>query len=506
MKSIKQLPARESPSGFSDYNPFQSGGDVSERKMKKRKVRLSDTQVPCRKLIGCPQSLATPAELGSPVAEPSSSSRQSGHLPLPAAPPPRASSPLNPAFVSPEKIQAEAQAQLDQLRQQQAIVRQKRDADVAAVQQASSIPRSASTPSVSRKSAPRPRKSLSAILKQAEEDEKALSTAADQLEHEMQLHQPHENPYEEDLPAESEPYVEVYQSPEAPRRRSTGATPRKQVAHRSMRPPRQSEPVLKRRASGPFSGENSIKAPQELERSSRKAPLKASSFPATAKSMPLKVHHRHRSNSPFTLQNLGWLVFGIAFVSYYLFWRHERLRQGYCDTGTNSQRVLEDTGSAAESQRPVLPVLSYLSESARPACMPCPTHATCAFGKLISCDADYVRRPSPWSSSVLPLADRCVPDTEKLTRIIELAAGMSLHLRQIHGQALCKASSGAEKIDDITRIGMERHALANMMQPRAEVSLHLLCIISSFFDGSLFNHRKFHPMCSHNTSHKRLKI
>lgn len=30
---------RDSPSGFSDYNPFQSGGDRPEMKKKKRKVR-----------------------------------------------------------------------------------------------------------------------------------------------------------------------------------------------------------------------------------------------------------------------------------------------------------------------------------------------------------------------------------------------------------------------------------------------------------------------------------
>lgn len=318
-------------------------------------------------------------------------------------------------------------------------------------------------------------------MKQAEEDEKSLIAAADQLEEEIDRHQP-----------VADAWSSYDQSPdnsmEAPRRRSTGTPARKQVAHRVRRPSRavrqpseeheEEENPGEQPFEAPDTEQVALEAPRALEQQrhqpSRPAPLKATSFPATAKRTPLKVHHKHRAKSFFSLSSILSYLLRVAFVSYFLYWRHQRLHLGYCDTGTNSQRVLEEPGNAFEpqdqqQQQESVALISSLIDRATPACMPCPAHATCAFGKLISCDTDYVRKSSPWSSRIVPLADRCVPDTEKLARIIELAAATNRKLRQEHGRVLCKSSSAVTHIGNVAQIGLKRSRLAELMQPEAVV-------------------------------------
>lgn len=380
-----------------------------------------------------------------------------------------------------DEAQLEAQTKLEEIRTRQVEAEQRTEAARAQqeeqAKQKSALSRSSTMPSLSdtpkkKPGRPKGRQSLSAILKQAEQEEEDLRVQADDIEQELN-DRGVEVEYDEPIRFPVRPDRPHLSPPRQPKRGSPGRTPRgRRSTSSAFKPvvPFQKPPISNSRDD------------EESEVQAKMAPVRATSFPANAKRTPLVVHHRHRTQSVLNSQTLCWASLAVSLVAYFLFWRYERLALGYCDTGSNTQRVLDNTGTADEAHSLAHTSLSWkVYDVIRPNCMPCPSHATCAFGKLISCDADYVRRPNAWSNPVVPLPDKCQPDTEKLARVIELAALTSQHLRQHHGEILCQAKSGLAQINDVTRVGRRREDLADLIQPQAKVGLLSLIRSKRFF-------------------------
>lgn len=374
---------------------------------------------------------------------------------------------LDAAFVAPEQAQADARMRLEELRHQQHLEEQKAAEAAQALERQRRPPQQPTQPSASRRSLKPGRKSFSSIIKEAEMQEAALKSAADDIEQEM-----------EDVgqPPTFEPVVEVSPQPEhAYEHHMSSPKPtssKKKAPRPSQIPKRKSQvfpPPPQQFMDDP---EPAPRYPQTLGATpNKRPPVRATSFPAVARRTPLVVHHRKGSKSALTQALLSGALLVCA-IGYFVFWRHERLALGYCDTTTNPQSAFDETGRTIDVASANVPVLSRALDVVRPSCMPCPTHATCAFGKLITCDTDYVRRPNPWSSSILPLSDRCLPDTEKLSRILKLAAQAASALRQKHGDALCAHVSAQYTVEhDMAKVGVRQDDLAKQLIPDAGVSI-----------------------------------
>ncbi|KAM0756451.1 hypothetical protein T439DRAFT_321156 [Meredithblackwellia eburnea MCA 4105] len=132
-------------------------------------------------------------------------------------------------------------------------------------------------------------------------------------------------------------------------------------------------------------------------------------------------------------------------------WREEKVMVGFCDTGsntnTNSRQLGREWSLVFPELHKYVPAIlkpHLLPEGSTfnpfPTCTPCPTHGTCRDGTFLSCASEYVpRAPSPILSigGLLPLPPKCVPDTEKLLAIAEIASVVSRRLRGVRGEVVC---------------------------------------------------------------------
>ncbi|GAA6000908.1 uncharacterized protein JCM10292_006485 [Rhodotorula paludigena] len=156
------------------------------------------------------------------------------------------------------------------------------------------------------------------------------------------------------------------------------------------------------------------------------------------------------------LPGLGALVsalpYALALVAFvYLAWaREEKLAAGFCDTSSSTNARLASRGTSLAV--PSLPALSPRVLSAldaahlRPSCTPCPSHGHCTDGVFAGCTRDYVPRRASAALSLaglVPLAPRCVPDTHKLMLVAQQAATASHLLRRRRGEVVC--SRGLER-------------------------------------------------------------
>lgn len=184
--------------------------------------------------------------------------------------------------------------------------------------------------------------------------------------------------------------------------------------------------------------------------------------------------------------SLGSLL-GLVFL-YALWWREEKLATGFCDSGRATNAIVSTrTGSRVlQAWLPALPpAVSNLLEAAHllPSCTPCPAHGDCGEGQFLSCAADYVARPHPFSfGGILPLAPSCSPDTEKLMAVATLASRAARILRRRRGEVVCSGkvkASHRERRGEAVVYGLSREALIAMLRDQQEVSPGSCVIVES---------------------------
>ncbi|GAA5868312.1 hypothetical protein JCM3774_001002 [Rhodotorula dairenensis] len=136
-----------------------------------------------------------------------------------------------------------------------------------------------------------------------------------------------------------------------------------------------------------------------------------------------------------------WILLGFS-IAYVLWWREEKLAAGFCDTGSRSNALVASRRTSLAAGLPQLPasVLGVADRlHLRPTCTPCPQHSHCANGNFVGCTLDYVPRQSPLRlGGLLPIPPKCVPDTEKLMMVAMQASKASRLLRQRRGEVICK--------------------------------------------------------------------
>lgn len=165
-----------------------------------------------------------------------------------------------------------------------------------------------------------------------------------------------------------------------------------------------------------------------------------------ARAIALKEEKRSGISWSTVARLLRGLFFAVS-VAYVLWWREEKLAAGFCDTGSNSNALIASRRTSLAAPLPDLPEsITSLADRlhARPSCTTCPQHGDCSGGKFVGCTLDYVPRQSPLQlGGLLPIAPRCVPDTEKLMMVAMQASKASRLLRQRRGEVVCK---GLEKM------------------------------------------------------------
>ena len=234
--------------------------------------------------------------------------------------------------------------------------------------------------------------------------------------------------------------------------------------------------------------------PERRKSISSKNPIGRLSMPASVPPSPLRkaLVIKKKSNKAAlggqVVKNATWSAFTLFCLLYLLWWRSERLTIGYCDTASDRNGVMSKQSDLSKSLR-MEQAMSFLPDAVtqqlRPSCMPCPTHGHCDQGELISCDRDYLQSPHPMTAilgKLLPLPDRCVPDTERLIRIAEIASAADQRLRQEPGRVICKGPLGRPTkpgqhvviADEARRFGMRTDQLREELASSRNVSDELL--------------------------------
>jgi hypothetical protein len=134
----------------------------------------------------------------------------------------------------------------------------------------------------------------------------------------------------------------------------------------------------------------------------------------------------------------GWTILLLTII-YSLWWREEKLAVGFCDTNSSSNQLVSfRSTSLAVPSLPASLCTTLDLLNLRPTCTPCPTHGFCQSGKFVGCSIDYVPKASPLRlGGLLPIAPKCVPDTEKLMVVAMQASKASRLLRKRRGEVVC---------------------------------------------------------------------
>ncbi|CAN6653304.1 inner nuclear membrane protein Src1p [Trichomonascus vanleenenianus] len=154
----------------------------------------------------------------------------------------------------------------------------------------------------------------------------------------------------------------------------------------------------------------------------------------------LKEEKKGASAAQFWLQRIfSFALFGLL-AAYAGWWREQRIEVGYCDVGFSSA----DDDYAYGDQ----PILEQVVEALRPKCVPCPSHATCYPDFKAVCDVDFVQVPHPLSfNGLIPIAPKCVADTEKQQRVYIMSQRIADILRDRNAAAYCGETSEPAGID-----------------------------------------------------------
>ena len=146
------------------------------------------------------------------------------------------------------------------------------------------------------------------------------------------------------------------------------------------------------------------------------------------------------------------LLTGLALVSALFTWQDAKVTAGFCDPGTGTNVIVAGRQPLQHNWLDGIhapDALTRLTDQTydsilRPSCTSCPAHGDCRLGKFVTCDRDYVPREHPLKlSKMVPLAPRCVPDTEKLMVVATQASRAARILRQRRGEVICE---GLEKM------------------------------------------------------------
>ncbi|BGP22612.1 inner nuclear membrane protein MAN1 [Rhodotorula toruloides] len=158
----------------------------------------------------------------------------------------------------------------------------------------------------------------------------------------------------------------------------------------------------------------------------------------------IEVKSTSRSLPTVDLSGLGRIArwaFAALLVTYVLWWREEKLAAGFCDTNASTNALLASRHTSLAAPLPDLPpsLLNFADHfHLRPSCTPCPTHGHCVDGAFVGCTVDYVPRQNPLRlGGLLPIPPACVPDTEKLMMVAMQASKASRLLRQRRGEVIC---------------------------------------------------------------------
>ena len=179
---------------------------------------------------------------------------------------------------------------------------------------------------------------------------------------------------------------------------------------------------------------------------------------------------------------------------------------GYCDSGDSTNNIIlskqsamneakaciarrtaldiENPGAGKEVQCDVseLPLVPFIPLPT--ACAPCPPHAVCEQGEIVSCQPEYILSTHPLSFFApaldgLPgLGPRafppsCKPDTVKKRMIGGLAQSIENDLAQTRGLITCSGKTREGKKSDGELYGVEEHAMKEHYAIRRDVSFSL---------------------------------
>ncbi|GAA6051850.1 hypothetical protein JCM3770_005496 [Rhodotorula araucariae] len=150
----------------------------------------------------------------------------------------------------------------------------------------------------------------------------------------------------------------------------------------------------------------------------------------------------------------------------YIFWRRDEIvAAGYCDTGSTANTRIEArrTSLALPALPDLPPAVTAFADAwgMRPGCTPCPTHGHCVDGAFVGCTLDHVPvQPSALRTlgGWIPAASICVPDTAKQVAIARQASAGAHLLRRRRGDVICRGLEKARRRDARTRGAGEHDA------------------------------------------------
>ncbi|GAA5938256.1 hypothetical protein JCM3775_002929 [Rhodotorula graminis] len=151
-----------------------------------------------------------------------------------------------------------------------------------------------------------------------------------------------------------------------------------------------------------------------------------------------------------TVRRVTLAALVVAALALVLWRRAETIAAGYCDpTSLSNERVAARRTSLALPSLPDLsePVGALLdSTGLRPGCTACPQHGHCAHGEFVGCELDHVPvEPGLLRTlgGLVPAPSVCVPDTAKQVAVARQASAGAHVLRHRRGEVVCR--SGLEK-------------------------------------------------------------
>ena len=408
---------RVAESGFSDYNPFQSGDDATPDRSKKRRkssMGVSNGHTEDGEKPKGMQKSATISSLAdylrdSPIVTAPAPSKSERRQSSPSKSAASSSQPTTLAEQAKKRAGLPSSKSMPSFKQPPALFESLQTAPEdfkLIVRKADEEMKSLAPPKHSTSGSQR-RQSSPLVTSSHIEDQQILDDLAD----EPAL----DDTFANESPAETQ-QVSATQSTKSQRRLPAPAT--------SSSPPREV-----------------VKASEQVvvPKSRRKLAVSAPTALAVA-SLPL-------------LSAFGWAANR---------WLDQKQQLGFCDTGsTTNAKVQLQHARLAQTPHVVFgdervdgPLRSIIDQFTPISCGPCPAHAVCSNGNVDSCTRDYILRPHKVayllgdgidaSKSVLPLLlhPQCKPDTERLMRVAELASQIAKYLRHVRGDIIC---SGEER-------------------------------------------------------------
>ncbi|MBW0487509.1 hypothetical protein O181_027224 [Austropuccinia psidii MF-1] len=181
------------------------------------------------------------------------------------------------------------------------------------------------------------------------------------------------------------------------------------------------------------------------------------------------------------LLKLGCLGIIFAVLNWY---REQTGRYGYCDTGMASNAMTRDRridqflefeeeppeiDPGLFSGLPFRARIAQLVEAGTaigllPDCHTCPAHAICDRGKIVRCETDFVEKHTDWEKQVhswLPtvMGPKCVPDTAKLIKIVEIANRVNRILKKRRGTVLCGMGMRATEEEKVKGVKVKLYGM-----------------------------------------------